>query len=254
MARKISQLTASSGSRLKYKRSFENESNTASAKNRGCCKKESVSSEVVKGSKRLLKGPYRLLPSTSVDVDWSRFLIGEMGRVRRYLPIANGGLTALPLFRRRRFSLSQVAAAPLITASGIAADFRAGLRANEIAMARWSMVTDAEGKLGDALHLPNKASKGKNGGRTVPLRAELRDALRKLYIQRNPDPNDHIVDSERDAGMSAGAVQRWFHRLYQELGFSGASSHSGRRTFRIAKKIIEAGGSLRRRVSRRPHR
>jgi len=27
------------------------------------------------------------------------------------------------------------------------------------------MVTDAEGNVGDALHLPNKASKGKNGGR-----------------------------------------------------------------------------------------
>ena len=109
------------------------------------------------------------------------------------------------------------------------------------------MVTDAEGNVGDALHLPNKASKGKNGGRTVPLRAELRDALVNLHAHRNPDSNDHIIHSERDVGMSAGAVQVWFHRLYQELGFSGASSHSGRRTFitRIAKKIVEAGGSLR---------
>jgi hypothetical protein len=31
--------------------------------------------------------------------------------------------------------------------------------------------------------------------------------------------------------MSPDPVQVWFHRLYQELGFSGASSHSGRRTF-----------------------
>src|ERR1700720_1562530 len=58
---------------------------------------------------------------------------------------------------------------------------RAGLRAKEIAMARWSMVSDAEGTVGDALHLPNKASKGKNGGRTVWLRAELRDALVALH-------------------------------------------------------------------------
>jgi hypothetical protein len=68
-----------------------------------------------------------------------------------------------------------------------------------------------------------------------------------LRPDRNPDPKDHIIHSERDVGMSAGAVQVWFHRLYQELGFSGASSHSGRRTFitRIAKKLVEAGGSLR---------
>jgi hypothetical protein len=76
---------------------------------------------------------------------------------------------------------------------------RARLRAKEIAVARWSMVTDAEGNVGDALHLPNKASKGKNGGRTVWLRAELRDALVALQAVRNPDPADHIVHSERDA-------------------------------------------------------
>ena len=90
---------------------------------------------------------------------------------------------------------------------------RADLRAKEIAMLRWSMVTDAEGNVGDALHLPNKASKGKNGGRTVRLRAELRDALLKLHADRNPDSSDNIIHSERDVGMSAGAVQVWFHRL-----------------------------------------
>jgi integrase/recombinase XerD len=60
------------------------------------------------------------------------------------------------------------------------------------------------------------------------------------------DAKDRIIHSERDAGMSAGAVQVWFHRLYAELGFNGASSHSGRRTFitSVAKKIVTAGGSL----------
>jgi integrase len=124
---------------------------------------------------------------------------------------------------------------------------RAGLRAKEIALATWGMVTDAEGSVGDALHLVNGASKGKKGGRTVPLNKELRAALIALKRTRNdPEASERIIHSERDVGMSPGAVQVWFHRLYEALGFKGASSHSGRRTFvtRCAKKIIEAGGSL----------
>jgi integrase len=124
---------------------------------------------------------------------------------------------------------------------------RAGLRAKEIALAKWGYVMDAAGNLGDALRLPNVASKGANGGRTIPLNRELRAALDALMAERRPEAVDRIIFSERDAGMSPGAVQVWFHRLYASLGFTGASSHSGRRTFvtRVAKKIIEAGGSLR---------
>jgi hypothetical protein len=51
---------------------------------------------------------------------------------------------------------------------------RAGLRAKEIALATWGMVTDAEGNVGEVLHLQNGASKGKRGGRAVPLNKELR--------------------------------------------------------------------------------
>ena len=42
-------------------------------------------------------------------------------------------------------------------------------------------------------------------------------------------------------------LQVWFGRLYGKLGFAGASSHSGRRTFitQAARKIIQCGGSLR---------
>jgi integrase len=125
---------------------------------------------------------------------------------------------------------------------------RAGLRAKEIAKVQWGMVTDAEGNVGDALHLVNGASKGRRGGRTVPLNKELRAALEALKALRpSAEAGDHIIHSDRDIGMSAGAVQVWFHRLYAALGFSGASSHSGRRTFvtRCAKNIIAAGGSLR---------
>src|SRR5436305_3101203 len=47
--------------------------------------------------------------------------------------------------------------------------FKSGLRAKEIAGLTWSMVTDATGELADAISLPNRASKGKNGGGTIPL-------------------------------------------------------------------------------------
>jgi integrase/recombinase XerD len=75
-------------------------------------------------------------------------------------------------------------------------------------MVTWGMVTDADGKVGDALHLLNGASKGKKGGRTVPLNATLRDALIVLKARRNGvEPGDRIIHSERDIGMSPGAVQ-----------------------------------------------
>jgi integrase/recombinase XerC len=129
---------------------------------------------------------------------------------------------------------------------------KAGLRAKEIACLTWAMVSDASGEVGEAIHLPNVASKGKGGGRTIPLNSELRAALVALRGRKRPwreqaGPADQVIHSERARGYSAAAVAVWFHRLYSELGFTGASSHSGRRTFitRAAKKIVEAGGSLR---------
>jgi integrase/recombinase XerD len=139
---------------------------------------------------------------------------------------------------------------------------KAGLRAKEIAGLTWGMVTDVNGDLGEAIALPNSASKGKGGGRTIPLNGELRAALVALKDRaasgscagsaepRGRDlvgPDLPVIHSERRSGYSAAAVAVWFHRLYSDLGFSGASSHSGRRTFitKAAKKIVEAGGSLR---------
>lgn len=75
---------------------------------------------------------------------------------------------------------------------------KAGLRAKEIAGLTWSMVTDAEGTLGDAIHLPNSASKGRNGGRTIPLNPAL--ALVVCSGGTSPPPTD--------ANASGGSDQR----------------------------------------------
>ena len=126
---------------------------------------------------------------------------------------------------------------------------RAGLRAKEIACVTWSMVTDAEGEVADAIGLENRAAKGKRGGRIVPMHPDLKAALIALHRERGERvrPDLPVVHSERHRGLSPAAVAVWFHRLYASLGMVGCSSHSGRRTFitRAARRIGEVGGSLR---------
>lgn len=128
---------------------------------------------------------------------------------------------------------------------------KAGMRAIEIAAVTWSMLVDATGELGDAIHLPNVASKGGRdgkGGRSIPMHPDLRSALEQLRATLTTwSPDDRVIHSERGRGMGARAIAVWFFRIYSAIGFEGASSHSGRRTFitRAARKITEAGGSLR---------
>ena len=81
------------------------------------------------------------------------------------------------------------------------------------------------------------------------MHPDLKAALVALHKERGEKVRSDwpVIYSERDRGLSAGAVTVWFHRLYQDLGMVGYSSHSGRRTFitRAARKISEVGGSLR---------
>ena len=126
---------------------------------------------------------------------------------------------------------------------------KGGLRAVEIASITWSMVTDAEGEIADVIALENRASKGKGGGRVIPMHSDLKAALIVLQRERGDKvrPDLPVIHSERDRGLSPSAIAVWFHRLYSSLGMIGCSSHSGRRTFitRAARKISEVGGSLR---------
>ena len=104
---------------------------------------------------------------------------------------------------------------------------RAGLRAKEISNIRWSMVTDAQGAVTDTIHLVNGASKGKRGGRKIPMAKDLRQALVELQAFKPAAPEDRIIFSERDIGITPNALAIWFLTLYRDLGFKGASSHSG---------------------------
>ncbi|OYU33186.1 site-specific integrase [Novosphingobium sp. PASSN1] len=123
---------------------------------------------------------------------------------------------------------------------------KAGLRAKEIAALRWSMVQDASGQVGDAIHLTDKASKGKSG-RVVPLNRQLRSALVILFESQVHSVTDYVIQTARSDHTSAQVVVNLFRRWYADLGLLGCSSHSGRRTFitNAARKISTVGGSLR---------
>ncbi len=125
---------------------------------------------------------------------------------------------------------------------------RAGLRAKEIACLTWGMVTDSDSRIGTAIHLQDRASKGRSG-RIIPLNAELRGALTDLLNEGGDGirPSAYLITTERSDRTSAQAVVNQFGRWYCTLGFQGCSSHSGRRTFitNAARKISTVGGSLR---------
>jgi integrase/recombinase XerC len=126
---------------------------------------------------------------------------------------------------------------------------KAGLRAKEIASLTWAMVTNAQGQIAGAMQLPNRASKGRTGGHTIPMHPDVQAALATLQTARGdaPRPEQAVLFSERGGGLSPATVRLWFHRLYTSLHMDGCSSHSGRRTFitRAARKVSQVGGSLR---------
>lgn len=125
---------------------------------------------------------------------------------------------------------------------------KAGLRAKEVSFLTWGMVTDASRRVGDALHLPDNSSKGKSG-RTIPLNQQLKQALNDLYCSYPglPAQDQYIIFSERGTKMIPCNISHWFKKVFKALRLEGCSSHSGRRTFvtNAAKRIVEAGGSLR---------
>ena len=129
---------------------------------------------------------------------------------------------------------------------------KAGFRAKEIASLRWRHMIDAECNLGDVISLTNDTSKGKSSGRVIPIHKELKkalvDALEVARRRKRFDiENGFVITTERSNRTSARVIVNTFQRWYADLGFVGASSHSGRRTFitNVAKKIPMAGGSLR---------
>src|SRR6266849_4658723 len=99
---------------------------------------------------------------------------------------------------------------------------KAGLRAKEIASLTWAMVTDAAGQVAEAMQLQNRASKGKTGGRTIPLHPDLQAALVALQTTRGAmaTPERSVLFSERGGGLSSATVRVWLDRKSTRLNSS----------------------------------
>jgi integrase len=124
--------------------------------------------------------------------------------------------------------------------------FKAGLRACEIAGLSWPMVLAANGRVTDSLDIAGTIAK--NGrARRIPLNADLKSALQTLKRSNGRVVDGPVVRSLRGGHMKPRSIVNWFARLYEDLGYSGCSSHTGRRTFvtRTARALSRAGGSLR---------
>jgi hypothetical protein len=65
---------------------------------------------------------------------------------------------------------------------------------------------DAEGEVGDVIASRNRASKGRGGGRVIPMHPDLKAALVALHRERGvrAHPDWPVIHSERDRGLSAG--------------------------------------------------
>jgi hypothetical protein len=99
---------------------------------------------------------------------------------------------------------------------------KAGLGVVEIASITWAMVSDAEGEIGDVIALQDSASKGRGGGRIIPVHPDLKTPLVALHKERGVKarPDWPVIHSERNHGLSC----RRRRSLY---GFTGCTPSSG---------------------------
>ena len=131
---------------------------------------------------------------------------------------------------------------------------QAGMRVGEVAALRISDVLGADGYVMEEIALAASQTKG-NSSRTVLVPRKLRDELTTYLQQRFGIANLVAVtytDTQRalfptqknpQRGFTANTLCQLFHKLYKDTHMTGATSHSGRRTF--ITKLADKGVGVR---------
>lgn len=114
----------------------------------------------------------------------------------------------------------------------ILTSFWTGMRVGEMAALRVNDVVSADGSIKDEIRLSADQTKGSRG-RVVILGDKIRKDLSLYAVSINiDDPQRPLFYSQRTRdGFTANTLCQHFAVMYKNAGLSGASSHSGRRTF-----------------------
>ena len=130
----------------------------------------------------------------------------------------------------------------------------AGMRVGEVAALRISNVLAADGTILEAMSLSASQTKG-DKARTVLVPSKLREELKQYLQQRFKLDNLIAVtytDMERalfptqknpNRGFTANTLCQLLHKIYKDARMTGATSHSGRRTF--ITKLADKGVGVR---------
>ena len=116
----------------------------------------------------------------------------------------------------------------------VVTSFFSGMRVGEIASLKLSDVLNSDNTIKNEIRLSAQQTKG-NHARTVfvneKLRSEIASYITTLKVKDIQDP---LFSSEKGGGFTANTLAQWFFWMYRKAGISGASSHSGRKSFLTA--------------------
>jgi len=130
----------------------------------------------------------------------------------------------------------------------------AGMRVGEVAALTVSDVLAMDGTVKEEIALSAQQTKG-NKARTVLVPKKLREELTS-YLQQRYGINNLLAVTQTDTqralfptqknptrGFTANTLCQLFHKLYKDTHMTGATSHSGRRTF--ITKLADKGVGVR---------
>ena len=123
--------------------------------------------------------------------------------------------------------------------------FGLGLRAKELASLKIKHVMDCDDALTDEINLTSNMTKGKKQRYVYLTNPKVRKFIQELIDERKSKDKGlfnleaPLFRSQKGGCFSPNTMQQLLHRVFNQAGLIGASSHSGRRTF--ATNLIEKG-------------